>query len=106
MLINRLSNARQALDSIAHSAKTIELTAVQEGHTVLLRVQDNGPGIAPEHRARLFDPFFTTKEPGEGTGLGLSIVHGLVTEAGGEISVAEAPTGGAVFQIRLPTVEG
>ena len=40
--------------------------------TVLLSVEDAGPGVAPAHLAQLFDRYFTTKKPGEGTGLGLA----------------------------------
>ena len=102
ILINLLTNARQALDSVDQPTKVIALTASQEGNMVTLRVEDNGPGIAPEIRSQLFDPFFTTKAPGEGSGLGLSIVHGLVTEAGGDISVAEGVAGGTAFLVQLP----
>ena len=62
---------------------------------VVIEVEDNGPGIAPEHLERVFDPFFTTKEPGKGTGLGLSICARLVEGMGGRIDAANAPGGGA-----------
>lgn len=69
---------------------------------VVLEVQDNGPGIAPEHLDTVFDPFFTTKEPGKGTGLGLSICARLIEGMGGRIQASNAPEGGAAFTIRLP----
>lgn len=72
---------------------------------VLIRVEDNGPGIDAEHLERLFDPFFTTKDPGKGTGLGLAICARLVDGMGGRIH-AESPEGaGAVFTIRLPALQ-
>lgn len=48
-----------------------------------IAVIDDGPGVAPEHRARLFVPFFTTKPPGEGTGLGLPVSFGIAAAHGG-----------------------
>jgi two-component system sensor histidine kinase HupT/HoxJ len=67
---------------------------------------DNGPGVAPEHLARLFEPFFTTKPVGAGVGLGLAIAHGIVERHGGRIEVANAPEGGAVFTLELPALAG
>lgn len=69
---------------------------------VWLVVEDNGPGIAVEHRARIFDPFFTTKAAGEGTGLGLAIVQGIVQAHGGRIRVDSTPGAGARFTVTLP----
>jgi signal transduction histidine kinase len=64
-----------------------------------VRIHDNGPGIAPENRARVFEPYFTTKA--EGTGLGLSIVHRIVTDHRGTIRVDASPLGGAEFIVFL-----
>ena len=69
---------------------------------VTLRLQDNGPGIAPENAAHIFDPFFTTKNPGEGTGLGLSICQRLVDNYQGQIDLESSPGQGAAFIISLP----
>jgi len=65
-------------------------------------VQDSGPGIPREIRARIFDPFFTTKGPDEGTGLGLAICQRVVTEVGGKIWLEESKLGGAKFVVELP----
>jgi two-component system C4-dicarboxylate transport sensor histidine kinase DctB len=105
VLSNLLTNARQALDTIDKPGKTITLTAHVDAPVAVLCVEDNGPGIPPACRSQLFDPFFTTKAPGEGTGLGLSIVHGLITDAGGDITVTEGQEGGAAFVVRMPIVE-
>jgi C4-dicarboxylate-specific signal transduction histidine kinase len=72
---------------------------------VSLTVRDTGPGIPPDVLPRIFDPFFTTKEVGQGTGLGLAITYGIVQEHGGTISASNAPDGGAVFRLDLPSAE-
>lgn len=66
------------------------------------RVEDSGPGVAPEDRVRIFDPFFTTKPPGQGTGLGLANALRLTEEQGGVLELGEAEEGGAAFSLRLP----
>lgn len=105
VLINLLTNAYQAFETIQRDTKVVTLTASQDGRMAVLRIADNGSGLTPEARMRLFDPFFTTKDPGEGSGLGLSIVHGLITDAGGEITVSDGETCGTAFIVRLPLLE-
>jgi C4-dicarboxylate-specific signal transduction histidine kinase len=99
VVFNVLLNAAQAMQG----AGRIEVTAEKERQLIALSVRDTGPGIAPEHLARVFDPFFTTKQPGEGTGLGLAISYEIVHELGGSIHAANDPRGGARFEIHLPT---
>jgi len=67
---------------------------------VMIRVEDNGPGIMPEHHPSIFDPYFTTKT--EGTGLGLAISKKIVLEHGGRIWIDEASKNGAIFVVVLP----
>ncbi|XGV95806.1 MAG: ATP-binding protein [Leptolyngbya sp. BL-A-14] len=70
---------------------------------VVIRIRDNGPGIAPEHSAKLFDPFFTTKPIGKGTGLGLSISYQIIVEKHhGLLKCISAPGEGAEFWIEIP----
>jgi signal transduction histidine kinase len=71
-------------------------------HVMLMRVEDDGPGIPPEHLPKLFDPFFTTQAGGEGTGLGLYLVEEIINEHRGCIAVENRPEGGARFSIWLP----
>ncbi len=71
------------------------------GSYVELVVSDTGSGIAPEVVDRMFEPFFTTKEAGKGSGMGLSTVHGIVHEHGGHIVVESKPGAGATFRVLL-----
>lgn len=68
---------------------------------VTVEIQDNGPGIPPNIKARIFDPFFTTKGVGEGTGLGLDTVARIVRKHHGEIHVESQP-GNTQFVVDLP----
>ncbi|MCB1801008.1 MAG: histidine kinase [Gammaproteobacteria bacterium] len=82
-------------------AITIAARCEQEG-SVLLSFDDDGPGIDPPLLSRIFDPFFTTRE--RGTGLGLAVVQAVVLEHGGSIHAGHSTTGGARFEIQLPTL--
>jgi len=101
---NLIQNAQYAAES--RSAKDGQAPQVTvdvrpaDADKVRIVVADNGPGLAPEMRARLFEPYATNK-PG-GTGLGLAIAQRIVIEHGGEITYAENPGGGATFSVELP----
>ena len=100
VLLNLTLNA---LDAVPENARIVIGARGQEGET-LITVDDSGPGIPAEHRAKLFEPFFTTKPAGVGTGLGLSVCESLVTAAHGSITADASPElGGARFSVRLPT---
>ncbi len=64
---------------------------------VVIKIRDNGPGIAEENLPHIFDPFFTTRPVGEGSGLGLSVCHGIVKSHGGYIRVQNTQGSGAEF---------
>lgn len=70
-----------------------------------LTVTDSGIGMDEATMARVYEPFFTTKPEGKGTGLGLSMVYGVVSGAGGRISVTSTLGKGTAFTIRLPVAE-
>jgi signal transduction histidine kinase len=95
-LINLLVNARQVLRS---GGRVVLRSKLASGGDVLLEVEDDGPGIAPEALPRIFEPFFTTK--GGGTGLGLPIAQQIVERHHGRLEVESAPGLGAIFRIRL-----
>ncbi|MEZ4406689.1 MAG: HAMP domain-containing sensor histidine kinase [Polyangiales bacterium] len=65
-------------------------------------VDDEGTGVAPEHRAQVFDPFFTTKDVGEGTGLGLSVSYSIAREHGGWIELEPRAPRGTRFSLFVP----
>ena len=89
VMVNLISNAVQALP---RSGGFIEIvTADWEQHGVIIKVTDNGQGIASKDLGNIFNPFFSTKQQGEGTGLGLSVSYGLVRKYGGDITVSTTP---------------
>src|ERR1700730_14428652 len=100
VVINLLTNARDALADVAQ--KVITITCTLQSESVELRVHDTGPGIPADFEQRIFDPFFTTKEVGAGTGLGLSITYGIIKDHQGAIVVENHPGKGAHFLIQLP----
>ena len=75
-----------------------------EGPRLLLRVSDSGVGMDEQTASRVFEPFFTTKPAGQGTGLGLATVYGIVTGAGGTVTLDTHPGVGTDFTISLPCV--
>ncbi|XXF78968.1 ATP-binding protein [Myxococcaceae bacterium GXIMD 01537] len=103
LFLNLVINANQALrGSGPRPTLRVSTHRTRDGQ-VGVDVQDNGPGIAPEHLPRIFEPFFTTKRVGEGTGLGLSICHGIASALGGGITVESTPGQGSTFRVHLPT---
>uniref|UniRef100_A0A7V4XRN3 histidine kinase n=1 Tax=Acidobacterium capsulatum TaxID=33075 RepID=A0A7V4XRN3_9BACT len=89
-----------ALDA-THGEGCIRLNVKREGESVVVEIQDDGPGIAPEIQDRIFEPFFSTKAPGEGLGLGLDTVQRIVRRHRGFVTVTSEP-GSTCFQVRLP----
>jgi len=83
----------------------LTVTSAQRGSEVLVAIEDDGPGILPEHLGRIFDPFFTTKATGAGTGLGLSLAIGIVESHGGRLHAENLPDAGARFIVYLPVGE-
>jgi two-component system, LuxR family, sensor kinase FixL len=77
--------------------------SLPEEAAVVLRIQDTGPGIAPEVRDRLFDPFYTTKP--DGMGMGLSICRSILTAHGGSINATSEPGEGTTFEVTIPFIK-
>lgn len=105
VLLNLVSNARDAIEDQAQGDREIRISAEfnsDDGH--VLHVEDTGGGIPEKILHKLFEPFFTTKEPGKGTGLGLSISFGTIQQMSGSVRAANIP-GGSRFSISLPVFE-
>ncbi|WP_306212446.1 ATP-binding protein [Actinoplanes sp. RD1] len=113
LLVNLTANARDAMPSggnlvidtaVAHLAPD-EHPELAPGEYVRLRVCDSGRGMTPDVIERAFEPFFTTRPNHEATGLGLASVHGMVTQAGGGVSIASEPGVGTTVTVLFPTAD-
>ena len=109
VVLNIINNAAQAVTNWRGSGEIRIWTrpATLSGHAAArVIIEDNGPGIAPEHLRRVFDPFFTTKPTGEGTGLGMSIALRIISNHEGLIWAESRLGHGARFIIELPGAAG
>jgi len=97
---NLLNNAVQHTGSDT----AVRIAGHEDGDTVRIAVEDDGPGIPPEERERIFDRGVTA-DGGDG-GLGLHIVSTIVERSDGSIRVTDADLGGARFELTLPAAEG
>lgn len=98
VFLNLIVNAGQACGEHGF----IAIRSYVDGDFVVVEVEDDGAGIAPNHLNVIFNPFFTTKEVGEGTGLGLSISYAIIRKHGGDIQVTSDPGEGTTFRVLLP----
>jgi len=82
----------------------VDITIRQSARNLHLSVRDHGKGITAQQLPQLFEPFYSTKlATNRGLGIGLAIVKQAVeNDFGGSITVSSSPTGGTVFNIRLP----
>jgi two-component system C4-dicarboxylate transport sensor histidine kinase DctB len=99
ILVNLLSNAADAVQEQAE--QRVWLTLQADNGQVAIHVRDNGAGISPDAMPHVFEAFFTTKIIGKGLGLGLSISYRLARDMHGQLSVANAARGGAIFTLTL-----
>jgi CheY-like chemotaxis protein len=111
--MNLVVNARDAMPAggtLSIKTKHAEIadepahatSQLAQGSYVQLSVSDTGTGMTPEVAAHVFEPFFTTKPKGSGSGLGLATVYGIVTQAGGEVTVRTEPGEGTTVRVYLP----
>ena len=80
----------------------ISVSVAAEGRRVRVTVDDSGPGIPPEERARVFDRFHRATEAPGGAGLGLAIADAIVRATGGRWSIGSSPAGGASVSVSWP----
>jgi two-component system sensor histidine kinase ChvG len=104
LIDNLLDNAA----SFSPEGGTVTVTLQADETQAILRVDDDGPGLPPEHLERVFDRFFTwrpgTPKGGPHAGLGLAICRAVAEGYGGTITAANRAEGGARFEVRLPVV--
>ena len=109
VILNLAANARDAMPDggcLTFATASLSLNEAQTelppGPYVCLTITDTGAGMGPDVLQRAFEPFFTTKEVGQGSGLGLSVVEGIISQAGGKISITSQLGIGTSFHILLP----
>jgi C4-dicarboxylate-specific signal transduction histidine kinase len=102
VLINLIINAMDAVmeQGVAERQVAVGVRHGPDG-SIIVSVQDNGPGIPPDDLSRVFDPFFTTKE--SGMGMGLSVCRTIAGAHGGTLTAENVAGGGARFEMRLPS---
>jgi two-component system sensor kinase FixL len=105
IILNLVNNAMDALQRVRSEPRILTLTteAQTDSRYGAIRVEDSGPGISEEQKAKLFKPFFTTKR--DGLGLGLSICRSLAESLGGRVEFIDRPGPGALFQLNLPLAQ-
>lgn len=104
VFVNILVNAAQAIKSQKKDKMgLIKISARIVKQEVIIRFEDDGPGIPEENLLKIFEPFFTTKDIGQGTGLGLSISYDIiVNKHRGSIDVKSELGKGCLFTVKLP----
>lgn len=100
VLLNLISNARDAIEEHTPQNGVIEIEVKKKSDEAIVRVRDNGGGIAPAVMERIFEPYFSTKDDDKGTGIGLYMSKDILERMGGKIEVKNVD-GGAEFTIRL-----
>ena len=97
VFVNLIDNAL----GVMPTGGRVEIAAETNGPSVLVRVEDTGPGVAPHVRAELFQPFITAGKK-NGVGLGLALSHQTVLDHGGELWADSSLSRGASFFVKLP----
>lgn len=99
-IYNLLINAVQAARSGSQNIPSVRIRLTESIEEISMRINDNGPGVAPAIRDTLFEPFVSTGK-GRGIGLGLSITARILQEHGGTVRLEESKPGSTTFVIRL-----
>ena len=95
-----LDNIIQNAVEVSKPGTTIYIRSRREGENCSVEVQDEGPGIRPDHLPKIFTPFFTTKEKGQG--LALAGCRKALRDMGGDIQVNSKLGEGATFTLIIP----
>lgn len=105
VILNLLKNGAQAMlqNKRDDNECCFTIRLKPNARTMILEIEDNGPGIDDVVRKRIFEPFFTTKSKGAGTGLGLSVSYFIIAkDHNGFMDVKSNPGEGACFVIGIP----
>jgi C4-dicarboxylate-specific signal transduction histidine kinase len=94
-------NAADAVASITDRARVVMVSSRKEDASVLVTIEDNGPGVEPKNIERIFEPFYTTKS--EGMGMGLSICRSIIESYEGRLFATPNHPCGLIMHISLPT---
>jgi signal transduction histidine kinase len=112
VVLNLVANAQNAMPeggvltirtAAAEIAQESTVEGLVPGDYVAITVSDTGGGMSEQVRSRALEPFFTTRDDPGGSGLGLATVYGIVTGAGGAISLESAAGEGTTVVLYLPT---
>jgi len=103
-LLNILSNAKDVLSEREISNPFIRLSLKKGYKYILILIEDNGGGIAPEYMDRIFEPYFTTKYAKQGTGIGLYMTKMIIENNMSGVLDVKNTEEGALFTIKLPSV--
>ena len=102
VLLNIISNARDAMEGCSKKVLAIHTDLDKKGKQVEIRVSDTGIGMTTEEIEQIFNPFFTTKDSDKGIGLGLSISYRIVEAHQGKIDFSSELNKGTIFTVSLP----
>jgi len=103
ILMNLITNARQAIDDAGIRRGEIRVAASARDHWVEIDVVDNGPGVSADLARRIFEPAFTTRSESGGWGLGLAICRELAQANDGGVELLPVEGGGARFRVTIPS---
>lgn len=100
VLLNLLSNAKDAVQDIAKNASIVVCTSRPDADCCLISVEDNGKGFSDFGEDKLFQPFVSSKQ--HGMGLGLAISRSIARSHGGDLGACQLTGAGSVFHLTLP----
>lgn len=103
IFLNLINNSVQAFQGSAQTERSIRVTGKEDVEKIIIRSEDNGPGVSSDRSQYLFDLFSGSKR--EGMGLGLWLCEYIISRHGGKIRFDSAYQGGAAFEIIFPKTE-
>lgn len=105
MLRVELAVSNLVRNALRHATSAVSVTVDSDDTgAALVRVEDDGPGVATADEQDIFKPFFSREPTGSGSGLGLAIVSNVMLEHGGQVRY-ERSDSGAIFELRFPTAQ-